>query len=135
LELNPSIIIVLIPLDWIPVIFFPIKLEIHHFTAGLYVPWFQRLFARRKKREARISYSNVYFPNRFDIFLQMANHMRDSNSESNQVWKSWDLQPMWPEALRSRLSFLSPRKEPLEPGYIICDIILNFAYTLCGRTM
>ena len=22
----------------------------------------------------------------FDIFLQMANHMRDSNSEPNQVW-------------------------------------------------
>jgi hypothetical protein len=41
----------------------------------------------------------VYFPNRFDIFLQIANHMRDSNSEPNQVWK-WDLQPMWPEALR-----------------------------------
>jgi hypothetical protein len=38
-------------------------------------------------------YSNVVFPNRFDIFLQMANHMRDSNSEPNQVWK-WDLQPM-----------------------------------------
>jgi hypothetical protein len=46
----------------------------------------------------------------------MANHMRDSNSEPNQVWKL-DLQPMWPEAaLRSRLSFLLPRKEPLEPG-------------------
>ena len=26
---------------------------------------------------------------------------------------------MWPEALPSRLSFLSPRKEPLEPGYIL----------------
>jgi hypothetical protein len=60
-------------------------------------------------------YSNAHFPNRFDIFLQMANHMRDSNSEPNQVWK-WDLQPMWPEALPSRLSFLSPRKEHLEPG-------------------
>jgi hypothetical protein len=50
-----------------------------------------------------------------DIFLQMANHMRDSNSEPNQVWK-WDLQSMWPEGLPSRLLFLSPRKEPLEPG-------------------
>jgi hypothetical protein len=36
--------------------------------------------------------------------------MRYSNSEPNQVWK-WDLQPMWPEALRSRLSFISPRKD------------------------
>jgi hypothetical protein len=34
----------------------------------------------------------------------MANYMRDSNSEPNQVWK-WDLQPMRPEALPSRLSF------------------------------
>jgi hypothetical protein len=49
-------------------------------------------------------------------YMQMTNHMRDSNSEPNKVWK-WDLQSMWPEALRSRLSFLSPRKEPLEPGY------------------
>jgi hypothetical protein len=29
----------------------------------------------------KVLYNNVYFPNRFDIFLQMANHMRDSNSE------------------------------------------------------
>jgi hypothetical protein len=35
----------------------------------------------------------AYFPNRFDIFLQMANLMRDSNSEPNQVWR-WDLQLM-----------------------------------------
>jgi hypothetical protein len=42
--------------------------------------------------------NNVYFPNRFDIFLQMANQMWDSNSKPNQVWK-WDLQSMWPEAL------------------------------------
>jgi hypothetical protein len=28
-----------------------------------------------------------------DIFLQMANHLQDSNSEPNQVWK-WDLQPI-----------------------------------------
>ena len=55
---------------------------------------------------------HVYFPNWFDIFLQMA--MRDSNSEPNQVWKC-DLQPTWP--VGSCLSFLSPRKEPLEPGY------------------
>ena len=37
---------------------------------------------------------HVYFPNQFDIFLEMA--MRDSNSEPNQVWK-WDLQPMCPD--------------------------------------
>jgi hypothetical protein len=58
---------------------------------------------------------HVYFPNRFDIFLQMA--MQDSNSEPNQEWKC-DLQPMCPEALPSRYLFLSPRNEPLEPGYI-----------------
>jgi hypothetical protein len=57
----------------------------------------------------------VFFANWFDMFLQMANHMWDSNSEPNQLSKS-DLQSMWPEALPSRLSFLSPRKEPLEPG-------------------
>ena len=34
-----------------------------------------------------------FLANLFDIFLQMANHMRDSNSETNQVWK-WDLQQM-----------------------------------------
>ena len=49
---------------------------------------------RNERRErSGLAYSNVCFPNRFDIFLQMANHMRDSNSEPNQVWK-WDLQSM-----------------------------------------
>ena len=32
----------------------------------------------------------------------MANYMRDSNSEPNQVWK-WDLQSIGQEALPSRL--------------------------------
>jgi hypothetical protein len=37
---------------------------------------------------------------------------------------------MWPEALRSRISFLSPRKEPLEPGYKILQKWNIFA---CSR--
>ena len=44
--------------------------------------------------------------------VQILNH----SSEPSQVWK-WDLQSMWPEALRFHLLFLSPSKLPLEPGY------------------
>jgi hypothetical protein len=53
--------------------------------------------------------------------------MRDSNFEPNQVW-NWDLQPMWPEALLSGISFLSPRKEPLEPGFINHKNTKNIIY-------
>ena len=45
------------------------------------------------KRSIRVEECGVVLVGSIIIFLQMANHMRDSNSEPDQVWK-WDLQPM-----------------------------------------
>jgi hypothetical protein len=68
--------------------------------------------------------------------------MQDSNYEPNQVWKG-DLQPMWPEALRSRLakslwnqgtSEMAFSESPLSLGpfinsfIMICETILGFHY-------
>jgi hypothetical protein len=58
---------------------------------------------------------HVYQQNRFDMYLQTANHMRGSACEPNQVWK-WDSQSISPEALSSsRFSLLVSK--PLQACY------------------
>jgi hypothetical protein len=85
---------------------------LEYFTSPYKLPWFQRLFVMWKKREARME---SFWSHRLQIPLPHLIRFRFKFWTYNQVWK-WDLQSVWPEALRSCLSFLSPRKEPLEPG-------------------